>query len=219
MAKLQDTSVLDYARSNGIAFDFLSLNPLEHIDQFQLPHPTSLSLPPESHFVDYISSLHAFLEHEIKAEKLDIGKSDAQFLSTVIHQARAEVDIADILPRQETLKIEPPLLKADAELDLSSLKRQSLLSLGSIKVPSPESGLQHLSVEASQRDLFNIPNELGDRIKGERLECKKESLRLIQNARCDGISVHDIEGIQSELGQGRGRGENQVGSNKYCLGA
>jgi hypothetical protein len=195
-------SVLDYARSHGIAFDFVAISPLKYIDQISDILSPRIQVNQRA-LDDYTSAL----DSTTRTEKLDVSKDDALFLSTVLQEARAErttsgINWDSILPahRHDKIKLEPPLIKSDAELDLSSLKRRSLLDLNDIPLPA-----EPATSTGCQNGLLDVTKE----IQKERLECTKESLGLIQDAKRSGeLSRRELEGLgDSCLGLGRGRGQ------------
>lgn len=206
--RLMDThrqSVLDYARSHGVAFDFAAVNLIDYVDQnCDIPSTALPSQQETQHaFEDHISSVHASIEGNIQTEKLDVSKDDARFLSTVIRKSKVEgkdnnINWDSLLPSLdllERIKLEVPLLKIDAELRLSSIRQRSVLDLSEIQLPAAP------LVPDCQSPLVDIRDE----IKKERLECTKESLKLIQNARrrCELPHGGFQELAESCLGAGR----------------
>lgn len=196
-------SVLDYARAHGVAFDFVAISPLKYIDQ--IGDILSPRIQVNQRALDDYTSV---LDSTIRTEKLDVSKDDALFLSTVLQEARAErttsgVNWDSILPaphRHDKIKLEPPLIKSDAELDLSSLKRRSLLDLNDIPLPTEP---------ATSIGCQNVLLDVTEEIQKDRLECTKESLGLIQDARRSGeLSRRELEGLgDSCLGLVRGHGQ------------
>ncbi|RJE26219.1 hypothetical protein PHISCL_01467 [Aspergillus sclerotialis] len=203
-------SILEYSRFHGVASSFAGTDPLEHLDQSC--RPSFPTVPPHRYpqiaFDDSIVSLHKSIEQSLETEKLDIDKGDACFLSTIIQKARVENvttkinsdDLSPSLNRLNKLKLEPPLLKVECELDLFSLKRRSLLCVDVIKPSFVEKELQRLQSSGCQWKFEDIANEIEDELERERLDCTKESLKLIQNAkRCRELSIN--EHIGSSLDQ------------------
>lgn len=203
-------SILEYARSHGVASSFEGIDPPDYLQQnWASLFPT---IPPHRYpqcaFDDSILSLHKSIEQSLKTEKLDIDKGDACFLSTIVQKARVEnittkINSGHLLPspnRLNKLKIEAPLLKADCELDLFSPKRRSLLCVDVIKPLFVEKELQRLQSSGCKWKFEDITNELENELERERLDCTKESLKLIQNTkRCRELSIH--KHIESRLNQ------------------
>ena len=197
----ENHSVLEYARSHGVASNLASINPLEFLDQTCRPSSTTDSPHRDLQFSfdDSIISFHKSIEQSLRSEKLDIDKDDGRFLSTIIRKAKVEnlatkTTIDHLLPslnRLDKLKLEPPLLRADCELDLLSLKRRSLHSSDVIKPSLVQKELEHLQHLSHQWKFEDITNEIEDELRRERLDCTKESLKLIQNAKRSGeLSIH-----------------------------
>lgn len=204
---------LEYARTHEEAFNFKAISPFEYLDQgctLACASTTSTSSFPEnpSSFNNYINSLRTSIEEDLKTEKLHVSKKDGCFLSTVIRKARLEnVNIDEnwnsLLPplnRLENLKLGLPLIISDCELDLLSLKQRSRLSIDAVKSSFVEKAFLHLHKLGFQDSRLQIVNEVVEELKGERLECTKESLKLIQNATKKGeLSIHDKGNIESTL--------------------
>lgn len=202
MTKLANLSVLEYARSHEAAFDFTAVNPLEYLDQScELP---SINLPlhqeSQSSFDNYINSLHASVEENLRTEKFDVSKNDGRFLSTIIQRARVgSININtywdSLLPpfnHLARLKLEPPLLQSNRKVNLPSIRRRSLFSIDSIKSPLVETA----NNTSSHGSFWDTVNAMEEGLKRERLECTKESFKLIQNARsCVPDTGRHIESI------------------------
>lgn len=210
MDKSAQHLVLEYARMHEAAFDFKAISPFEYLDQGCTLASTCTSSLPENlcSFDNYINSLRTSIEQDLRTEKLHVSKKDGCFLSTVIQEARLENINIDrnwnsLLPplnRLGNLKVEPPLVHSDRELDLLSLKQRSVLSLDAIKSSFVQKAFLHLHKRGFQDGSQQIVNEVVEDLKGERLKCTKESLKLIQNARKSGdLSIHGKRGIERFL--------------------
>lgn len=137
MDDFDEFSVLDYARSRGIARNYQQLNPLDLLAQIRdSEHAQSLSSTDlTSHLFDFETSNHTST-FTSKNEKLVLDKDGVKFLTSVLQEVtalqakpdhRAEDTISLKLkykPRHD-LKIDVPLLSAERKTTLKELTKRS----------------------------------------------------------------------------------------------
>lgn len=194
MDQPQKSSLLEYARFHGIAIDPTTINPLTYIDETSendcISNHETLST-----FENHSSIARGSIEQGLRSEKLNVGKNDARFLSTVIRDARAErveVNWAEYLPsmrRIEGLKVETPALASHHETDVASLGKHTYFSRGAALLK----GCLSYPLADSSDGLIKASVDIVNGMRNEKLNCSKGPLFLLQNAvRCGGICPTDM---------------------------
>lgn len=194
MDQPQNPSLLGYARFHGIAIDPTTINPLTYIDETSENDCTS-NHETLSTFEDHLSIARGSIEQGLRSEKLNVGKNDARFLSTIIRDARAEpveVNWAEYLPsmrRIEGLKVETSALASHHETDVASLGKHTFFGRGAALLK----GCLSYPLADSSDGLIKASDNITKRMRNEKLNCSKGSLFLLQNAvRCSEIYPTDM---------------------------
>lgn len=139
------------------------------------------------------------IEQELHAERLNLSKKDALFLSATARGARTnhtDINWDSYLPsmRQiESLRVEMPALMTHHETDLALLKQHVFFSRRDVVSSLLRGNLSYPLVPEDSSDGFQEPGlEVIETLKRERLNCSRGSLGLIQNAmRCGDIGPSD----------------------------
>lgn len=189
MDSLPDPCLLDYARFHGIAKPSGITRPLEYFDTVQARgYDASTNHDQLSVFENYLSTI----EPKLHAERLNMSKRDARFLSAVARDTRGnnmDINWDTYLPsmrRLESLKVETPALMTHHGTDLALLKKHAFFNRRDVgrSLPYPLGESSHRLREAGP--------EIIEILKSERLNCSRGSLVLIQNAiRCGDIRPSD----------------------------
>ncbi|OJJ37698.1 hypothetical protein ASPWEDRAFT_182542 [Aspergillus wentii DTO 134E9] len=200
--KHEGPSLLEYARFHGIAADFTSANnALEYVNQIHEIASEDLTSHEENvaTFESHLSTVQSRIEQDLRKEKLDLRKEDARFLSMIIRDVKAEqidIDWDSLLPsfnRIRRLKVETPILHIDSDTDILSLKKPVSYDHDDIELPPAEKYPRDCQMDILDSFLGMADKTIGN-MKMEKLDCTKDSLVMIQNARkCVDLSLGDIE--------------------------
>ncbi|RAL15760.1 uncharacterized protein BO97DRAFT_421008 [Aspergillus homomorphus CBS 101889] len=200
-------SLLQYARFYGIASSDSDVDPLAHVQE-SLEEIPDLPLHTLSQFRDHIARVQTSVEQSLHHEKLDLRKESALFLASVLRKIEPsdiEGHWGSILPswdRYDKLRVEPPILTNDQELQLPPLKNRVCYTQHDYHlVPLEEDRISDRDV-ILVGGLVNGIDPSGKGMKEERIDCTRDALLLIQNARTNRIRpLEDLEGLlRTELG-------------------
>ncbi|KAI9930537.1 hypothetical protein MW887_011291 [Aspergillus wentii] len=189
--KHEGPSLLEYARFHGIAADFTSANnALEYVNQIHEIASEDLTSHEENvaTFESHLSTVQSRIEQDLRKEKLDLRKEDARFLSMIIRDVKAEqidIDWDSLLPsfnRIRRLKVETPILHIDSDTDILSLKKPVSYDHDDIELPPAEKYPRDCQMDILDSFLGMADKTIGN-MKMEKLDCTKDSLVMIQNAR------------------------------------
>ncbi len=169
-------SVLEYARSHGLATDHTAEDLFEHLSQIPLilsEDESKLPTPDSSLFT-----------HELTEPKLQLSREAGTLLAKSIRHPQHVIDWAEFLPERRRawkLKIDVPLLAGDHETDVRRFKRDASSHLDADQLLETCS----FTSSGSYQDLDNQWNEIksGDAVKNvekalgdERCHATKEAL-------------------------------------------
>ncbi|GKZ80221.1 hypothetical protein AnigIFM56816_004438 [Aspergillus niger] len=202
MANSHHVFLLQYARFHGIATDYTDPDPLQHIDDICGIPPNFLH-PPEDAFSaieQNIASSQRIIEQDSRHEKLDIRREGLQFLSSVLRDIKRD-NIDDcweqVLPswyRYDDLKLELPLFTSDNDSYLA-------LPAEPLRYPREENILCSIEGLASDydsifsSDMIHKADVIGNSVSKEKLDCSKDALLLIQDARQAGNRPPDLDDL------------------------
>ncbi|PYH65732.1 uncharacterized protein BO88DRAFT_490538 [Aspergillus vadensis CBS 113365] len=206
MANTNDVSLLQYARFHGIATDYTDLDPLQHVDDICDIPPDYLHPPDDTLSVieQTIASSQQVIEQNLHPEMLDIRKESVRFLSSVLRDIKRDnIDDCwdEVLPlwdRYDDLKLEPPLFSSDNDTNL-------VLPAEPLRYSREESFLCSLEGLASDYDnnlLSPLTHEaaiIEKRVGNEKLDCSKDALLLVQDARQAGNRPLDLDDLLPPL--------------------
>ncbi|KAL4921417.1 hypothetical protein BDW62DRAFT_219547 [Aspergillus aurantiobrunneus] len=215
-----DPLLLDYARFHGIASDYASIDPLSYIDGTFTTRleddSTSQSIQSECN--DRLHIARVTVKEKLR-DKLRVSKENFRFLTSLIHDARAEglvINWDDILPdfhRVDDAKVEPPIFCLEHESDVRLSKYPLRYLTRDIDLQLPEATHEMIGVHDPFVSLRVNGSPLTDQVKKDRLRCSKESFSLIQSVRNDdGRSMEELEGVLGSLLEQRRSGSIELES-------
>lgn len=198
MDNLSSPSLLDYASFHGIATPADTTCPLDCLNTLTDQAYDNDASPSNDHLSVFENHLST-IEQELHAERLNLSKKDALFLSATARDARmnhTDINWDKYLPsmRQiESLRIETPALMTHHETDLALLKQHAFFSRREVVSPLLRGSLPYPLVPEGSSDGSREPGlEFIEIFKSEKLNCSRESLGLIQNAmRCGDIGLSE----------------------------
>jgi hypothetical protein len=219
MERQAEPSILDYARFHGIASNYLASDPLDNIHSISRDLATAtLADPIGAAGLDFVAIANQARE-QVK-EKLEVGRDGAIFLSSILKPSRlgeeAQTKLSDwdavCFPdlnhhhRIRDMKQEPPMLMTDHEVDMRLFAEDRRLE------PVDLSKLDLLREDLNEENdeglewpgyFWDLPGQLWDRVRAEKIDCTREVLLFIQEVRNgdDGASSGDeaMDGMYDEL--------------------
>ncbi|MCJ1378583.1 hypothetical protein MMC17_001682 [Xylographa soralifera] len=171
-----EPSMLEYARFYGLTIDHRQSHPLSELCQ---PLPASLGIH-ETGLLDITKDLGTFAP-----ERLEFGKGAAIFLASIINAKGYPSSASDgLLPkthRIRDLKLEPPLLRSDHELDMRQFGRRIVPDLSSEHLP-----LEKVNDESDEglgwpSSYGELPTEASARSLVEKLAISKDVLLYLRD--------------------------------------
>ncbi|GLA35303.1 hypothetical protein AnigIFM63309_010706 [Aspergillus niger] len=202
MANSHHVFLLQYARFHGIATDYTDLDPFQHIDDI-CDIPPSFLHPPEDAFSaieQNIASSQRIIEQDLRHEKLDIRKEGLQFLSSVLRDIKRD-NIDDcweqVLPswyRYDDVKLELPLFTSDNDSYLA-LPAEPLRYSREENILCSIEGLASDYDSIFSSDMIHEADIIGNSVSKEKLDCSKDALLLIQDARQAGNCPPDLDDL------------------------
>lgn len=188
MEEFTEPSLLDYARFHGVASptlpssdltEYISPDTLESLES-SLQHPDASDLQTE------ISTAAAQITSKQK-ERLQIERDGAIFLSSIVKPPAQQPPLyppSTNRHRVRNMKIDPPLLQSDHELDLLAFS-SGKISIDPSELDLPFEKLEVENDEALEWPLYymDFPAQVWERVRTEKLDCAKEVLLYIQEIR------------------------------------
>lgn len=185
-----ELSIVVYARFHGIARSHLAVDPLSFMPRPPADSAVSLDDPDDGSLLTVKGARSTLTQKQ--REKLDISKTGAIFLSSVLKtpvllkETELEIRWDDLLPdyrRLKRMRMEEPILKGDHELDMRSFRGQTSLDQMELDLP-----LEQLDDENDEGLGFPVhhqylPRQMQDRFAKEKLDCTKEVLIFMQDIR------------------------------------
>jgi hypothetical protein len=188
--------LLDYARFHGVATDHQAIDPI-HLAVSLLEagsHDHGLPDPPDAPTLDLHGSRNK-IEDKLRNEKLEMGKDVAMFLSSVLAKiplggggGLTDAEWDESRKRYcsvKDLKLECPLLTAECEHEISTFGKRH----------HPDTVLSDLllqeKAEQTENDeglsfpdyFWELPDEILTEVKSEKLDCSRNTLRVLQDVR------------------------------------
>lgn len=194
MDSLPGTYLLEYARFHGIAIDHQAVDPIDLTTPLLEVEGVNhdLSDPKEAPILDFSASRNA-IENNLRKEKLQVGKDAAIFLSSVLAEIAsgggvitdAEWDASLTKHRCiNDLKLESPLLTAECVSEMANFgKRTSLDTILSDLLPLEEEQTENDEGLSFPEYFWELPDEIWAEVKSEKLDCSKDTLRLLHEVR------------------------------------
>lgn len=180
-------SVLEYARFHGLATDHRSENLLVHLRHVSLS-------PEQETTADHallLDTVLGTLASPVDEPRLQLGHRETRLLSESINDVRPAIDWDVILPdpyRWRKLRIEEPLLATDHDLEVAAFRRDAarrfdprVLLNNSVSLLSPPDG--QFNDEWTDIDGDQSLNDIQRRLKNERLQVTRETLKILAEAR------------------------------------
>ena len=180
-------SLLEYARFHGVASDHLASYSIDHSSLRAEALDIALQDPIGATHLNFEGLDHARLQ----VEKLDIPRTGALSLSSVIQAAslrgsEREPCYQEILPDRHyvrDLKVEPPVLATDHELDMRMVRERICLDRMDLDLPLD-------IIDDYNDEGLRFPNYFGARrtqlletLNSEKFNCTREVLLFIQEIR------------------------------------
>ncbi|KAJ4379582.1 hypothetical protein N0V86_004763 [Didymella sp. IMI 355093] len=196
---VEELSVLEYAREQGICVDYTTELP-RYVDIcLSLKDTIDPGLPdPFEH--DLADA--ALAARELTKERLNLNKEAALILRTVLTLREPPVDDPLTADARQTrdLKQELPILQTDAELDMLQFGTKVEPDLRVIRTRLPSEDLDEENDEGFgwPAKYFTYPAQCDARIKSEKLGMTKDALMFLQNAVTDQFSAQDEEELMAE---------------------
>ena len=180
-----DSKILDYALSHDIATNSSSYNAesllLEKIQPSSLPQFID---PVEERYKCFYSERI----RELRSPKLDLDRESTRLLAATLKHSRTEVSLSyeEVLPPVQHLfdyfKPDQPLRTEQEDLIFQSRVSQNTASLSfPLLLPSEESVFGSDTSQVSAR-FKSFPKEFLQSSGSDKLECGKESMRLMSSA-------------------------------------
>jgi hypothetical protein len=196
---VEELSVLEYAREQGICVDYTTELPRYIEICLSLKDTVDLGLQdPFEH--DLANAARATCE--LTNERLSLNKEAALILRSILTlRDRPDDDLLTADARQtRDLKQELPILQTDAELDMLQFGRKIEPDLRVVKARLPSEDLDEENDEGFgwPTKYATYPAQCDARIRSERLGITKDALTFLQNAVTDHFSAQDEEELMAE---------------------
>lgn len=187
MAEFTEPSILEYARFHGVASsslassdlaDYISPDTLESLE-------SALQDSNDSDFEIKLSTAAEQAKSK-QSERLEIGRDGAIFLSSIIKPTVPPPPCAASTARHRVrnMKLDPPILQSDHELDMQAFSR------GVISLDPSNLGLSPEQIEEENDEglewpahYMDFPKQVWERARAEKLDCTREVLLFIQGVR------------------------------------
>ncbi|KAL9109204.1 MAG: hypothetical protein Q9227_006129 [Pyrenula ochraceoflavens] len=170
--------ILEYARFHGLATDPCTLDPLkEFLASNPIPNHLEHELrdPPEAEPLPKDLITPSLLQ-----EKILVSQEAVKFFAQCIKPSKPQTIYCDGFERRKSLRVTPPLLLTDPELDvheyLAEFHRQSEQRISLESVPFLGDYEENLSWPLG---FYNLAEDLNRQIAREKLDSTKEVLRYI----------------------------------------
>ncbi|WEW56849.1 hypothetical protein PRK78_002304 [Emydomyces testavorans] len=192
MASSFEPSMLEYARFHGIAYDHLAIDPVSSVPPYASIRPEKPFQESKECFPLDLDGLRELI-HKKHKEKLSISKAGAAFLTSVIRPHSSHVEWGSKLDemisnyrRIMDIRQELPILRTDHEHDMHVFR--GMLSLDKMEVDLP---LEQINDENDEGFVFpsyvrDLPIQIHDQISKEKLDCTREVLLFMHEARTAG---------------------------------
>src|SRR5436190_9455489 len=190
---MEQPSILEYARFYGIAIDHEACNPVDCIPVGDVEDiDVSLGDPIDGPHLDLPSASSLT---QLEKEKLSISRNGGIFLFSaskppaILHD-ESEKSWDECLPDRHRIKNmmqDVPIVKSDHELDMRLF--QSRISLESLELDLPLEIIEDENDEGLgfPSNFWEIPRQVQERVKREKLDCTREVLMFIQQIRDPGV--------------------------------
>ncbi|KAK2794429.1 hypothetical protein FQN51_000872 [Onygenales sp. PD_10] len=209
MSLPSEPSILEYARFHNVANN-KSPDPLSFIPTYSGDIQASLCNPVNTQDIDLCAIRH---EMQIRTrEKLDVSRSSAALLSSISKlehkpgpyaSSKYNYDEEEYLPnlhRARNLKCDLPMLKTDHELDMRSFRQSTSLDCMEMDLPLETVSDERDEGLALPKGFWDEPRRIWEATQREKLDCTKEIVMLIQEAKGGSTEVGDVDGGLVEQG-------------------
>jgi hypothetical protein len=201
---VEEPSVLEYAREQGICVDYTT--ELPRLLDVCLSLKETLDQDPCDFFEDEctntMTAAQTTAAQELTKERLALNKEAAFLLKTVLALRGPPRDDPLIVDVRQTraLKQELPVLQTDAELDLLHFGTRVEPDFRDLRTRLPSEDLDDENDQGFgwPAKYSTYPAQCDAKVKSERLAMTRDALAFLQNAVKDDYSAQDEEKIMVE---------------------
>lgn len=208
---VEEPSVLEYAREQGICVDYTTELP-RLVDIF-VSLKDNNDQDPRDPFEDDFSNA-ATTVHELMKERLALNKEAAFLLKSVLTLREPPPDDTLATDGRQTrdLKQELPVLETDAELDMLHFGTRVEPDFKDLRTRLPSEDLDEENDEGFEwpAKYCKYPAQCDAKIKNEKLAMTRDALMFLQNAVKDDFSLQDEERLMAEELERRSVGARPV---------
>lgn len=184
-----DLSPLEYARLNGLTFDYRASNPLQSAC---IPsRPTDMLIEfDDSENESRDDELKTFI-HQCNNERWDLDKDTAKFLTWVMALGRMDNAEDNMNPlNMSDLKLDEPVLPSDPECEVARLRARNAVRISTKGVePCRLDTQKDESLLWCSEDL-KLPSEITETINNEKLDIDKETMKLLKDVMHPSVLDH-----------------------------
>ncbi|KAJ4519239.1 hypothetical protein HRR83_004739 [Exophiala dermatitidis] len=194
-------SVLEYARFHGLATDHRSGNLLGHLRH--VSHSPEQEKAADNALLPDAALALGILASPVEEPRLQLGHRETRLLAESIAEVRPAIDWDVILPdpyRWRKLRIEEPLLATDHDLEVAAFRRDAVrrfdprvLLNNSVSLLSPPDG--QFNDEWTDIDGDQSLNDIQRRLKNEKLQVTRETLKILAEARYPKATKNEREAL------------------------
>lgn len=195
-----EPSIIEYARSQGICVEY-TLEPL-HFTGIEAPSDDEI----DREFYNLCDAAVTDSIQTLTKERLAISRDGMLFLKSAYSLQEAHTPDPFATDRRRwmlDLKMEPPVLKSDYELDFLNFGSTALPDLRKLQMPSEAISEQNDEGFEWPTKYLDYPAQCGAKAIAEKLVVSKEALVYLQNTVKDSWVSGDDENIMNETLQYR----------------
>lgn len=196
---VEEPSVLEYAREQGICVDYTT--ELPRLLDICLSLKDTLDQDPRDAFEDECTNATTAAQ-ELTKERLALTKEAAFLLKTVLTLRELPRDYTLTADARQTrdLKQELPILQTDAELDLLHFGTRVEPDFRDLRTRLPSEDLDDENDEGFgwPAKYSRYPAQCDAKLRIEKLAMSSDALAFLQNMVEDGYSIQDKEELMAE---------------------
>ncbi len=198
--EVEELSVLEYAREQGICTDYTT----------ELPRLTDIYLSLEKSLVedsqdpfDHDLTSAATAANKLLKQRLALPKDAAIFLRSILTTPDPPADYLSLgqdLQRLRALKQEVPILQTDVELDMLSFGTRFVPDFADLRTRLPSEDVDEENDEGLTwpAKYAGYPAMCDERVKSERLVVSRDAMALLKGVMLDEFTEKDREGVMRD---------------------